>query len=717
MSDLLSTSDKQLSIRRTSLHSSKTTAEHLQLGAALYIRQSTGTQLREHQESTARQYALQDRLVALGWARDQVVVIDEDLGVSGSGSVKRRGFARLLKLITDQQIGIVIGLEMSRLARNSKDWSDLFEVCAIFHTLIADEDGVFDPVDPNDRLVLGLKGIIAEMELHTMKVRLERGRMNKAARGELFHDVPVGYVLDARGLPIFDPDESARHVMKFFFELFDRLGSSHGLFHYLVEHNILLPFRENRRDLSGTIDWRLPSKTTVYGLLKNPLYAGAFGYRRYKRYGQKSKEKGGRKHLPPEQWKVLIKDLHPAYITWEAYEKIQQRMRDNDNVGDRRGVPREGSALLAGIVRCAHCGRRLSPSYPCNSYPIYSCGRHRTMAGVSPCYSSIRCTTLDEFVESKILEAIGPSGVELSFRVIEDEVVRRAQLDTVYAHRVEQARYAKENSERRYRHVDPANRLVAAQLEREWEQSLIELESATQQLHQFRNASPIRLSDIERERLRTACTDIRQLWKSNATLVERKQIARLLLTQVDVDVQHNSDQVQVTLHWSGGFESVHQIIRTVLQFQQLDGYQSLIDRALSLTLSGCSAPQVAVILQQEGYRCPRHFKPLSASTIIKLLMANPAAKKQLTAPDLTSHQWLAGDLARVITVPEKRLKDWVTRGWVSAIQRPHGREWIIFADEQELARLQALARRQTGQGRPLPPEELRIPSPISRENP
>ena len=264
MSDLLSTSDKQLSIRRTSLHSSKTTAEHLQLGAALYIRQSTGTQLREHQESTARQYALQDRLVALGWARDQVVVIDEDLGVSGSGSVKRRGFARLLKLITDQQIGIVIGLEMSRLARNSKDWSDLFEVCAIFHTLIADEDGVFDPVDPNDRLVLGLKGIIAEMELHTMKVRLERGRMNKAARGELFHDVPVGYVLDARGLPIFDPDESARHVMKFFFELFDRLGSSHGLFHYLVEHNILLPFRENRRDLSGTIDWRLPSKTTVY---------------------------------------------------------------------------------------------------------------------------------------------------------------------------------------------------------------------------------------------------------------------------------------------------------------------------------------------------------------------------------------------------------------------------------------------------------------------
>jgi DNA invertase Pin-like site-specific DNA recombinase len=368
-------------------------------------------------------------------------VIDEDLGVSGSGSANRNGFRRLLKLITDQQIGIVMGLEMSRLARNSKDWSDLFEVCAIFHTLIADEDGVFDPVEPNDRLILGLKGIIAEMELHTMKVRLERGRMNKAQRGELFHDVPVGYVLDGSGLPMLDPDESARQVVKLFFEQFRVLGSSNGLFHYLAEHDIRLPFRANRRDLSETIDWRLPSKTTVYGLLKHPLYAGAFGYCRLQKYPQKSQSKPGKKHLPPEQWKVLIKDIHPAYITWDEYEKIQQQLRDNDHVGDRRGVPREGTALLAGLVRCSHCGRRLSASYPGNSHPIYRCGRHRTMAGASACYSTIRCATLDEFVESKILEAISPAGVELSLRVIEDEKARREQLDSLYANRVAQARF------------------------------------------------------------------------------------------------------------------------------------------------------------------------------------------------------------------------------------------------------------------------------------
>lgn len=695
--------------------SSKITTEHLQLQAALYIRQSTGAQLREHQESTARQYALRDRLIAMGWPQNQIVVIDEDLGLSGSGTADRVGFRRLLKLITDHQIGMVIGLEMSRLARNSKDWGDLFEVCAIFQTLIADEDGVFNPVDPNDRLVLGLKGIIAELELHTMKVRLERGRMNKASRGELFHDVPVGYMLDSRGLPVLDPDESARHVMKFFFELFQTIGSASGLFRHLAEHNIRLPFRENRRDGSSSIDWRLPGKATVYGLLKHPLYAGAFGYRRFRRYSPKTQGKPGKKHLPPDQWKVLIKDLHPAYITWEDYDRIQQQLSDNDNVGDRRGTVREGSALLAGIVRCSHCGRRLSPGYPRNSHPIYSCGRHRTMAGVTPCYSSIRCATLDDFVEAKITEALGPASVDLSLRVIEDEETRRTQLDTLYAHRVEQARFAVESSERRYRHVDPANRLVAARLEREWETSLAELESALQQLNQFRNATPVQLSDFDRDRLRQACAEMTEIWPSEASLIERKQIARLLLTQVEVDVQNNSDQVHVTLHWSGGFESVYKIARSVQKFDQLDGYQNLIDRALGLALSGRSAPEIAETLQPEGYLCPRQMRAISASMVNKLLLQDPPAHKQLNAPDLLPDQWLAVDLARRLSIPTKRLKDWVTRGWAVAAQRPHGRVWVIIANAQEVARLQALARLQMGQGSPLPPKELRIPLAISRE--
>jgi hypothetical protein len=604
---------------------------------------------------------------------------------------------------------------MSRLARNSKDWHDLFEVCGIFHTLIADEDGVYDPHDPNERQVLGMKGIIAEMELHTMKVRLERGRLNKAQRGELFHDVPVGYLLDQRGLPMLDTDESARHAMTMFFELFQTLGSSHALFQYLAEHNIRLPFRENRRDLGGNIDWHLPAKTTVYAVLRHPLYAGAYGYRRQQRYRQKNPKKSGKKYLPPDQWKVLIKDIHPAYISWEQFERNQQRLSDNDNLGDRRGAVREGLALLAGIVRCAHCGRRLSPHYPRKSHAIYACGRHRTMAGVEPCYSSIRCRTLDDFVASKLLEAISPAGVDLSLRVIEDEQARREHLDTLHVHRVERARYAVDVAERRYRHVDPANRLVAAQLERQWETALGELDLATEQLDQLRATAPVKLSDFEQECLRAACTDVSAVWQNGATLQERKQIARLLLQRVEVDVQNNSERVCIRLHWSGGFESAHEITRTVQQFDQLESYETLIDRVLELTLAGKRTPEVALILQSEGYRAPRHDKPISAMMVEKLLRNHRRCHRQLTDPDLEADQWRSGELANTLGIPEKRLKHWVTRGWATTIQRPFGRAWVIFADQREVERLQALARRQTGQGRPKPPEELRTPARIPRK--
>ncbi|MDH5626106.1 MAG: recombinase family protein [Nitrospira sp.] len=696
--------------------SAKISEEHLQLGAALYVRQSTSAQLREHQESTARQYALKDRLVAFGWPDDRVIVIDDDLGISGSGHTERPGFRRLLKLVTDQQVGVVLGLEMSRLARNSKDWHDLFEVCAIFHTLIADEDGVFDPQDPNDRLVLGLKGIIAELELHTMKVRLERGRLNKAQRGELFHDVPVGYVLDEQGLPQLDPDESARHVMKIFFDLFESLGSSHALFHHLAQNNIRLPFRENRRGQSSRIDWRLPGKTTVYELLKHPLYAGAYGYGRRKNYRQKQGKQQRQKHLPPDQWKVLIKDLYPAYISWAGYESNQHRLRENDNVGDRSGPVRGGSALLAGIVMCAHCGRRLSPSYPRNTHAIYQCGRHRTVAHAEPCHSSIRCATLDEFVASKLLDVLAPAGVDLSLQVIEDEQTRREQLGALHGDRVEQARYAVDLAERRFKHVDPANRLVAGRLEREWEAALAELEVATTELDQLRSRQPVKLSDAERQGLRKTCGDIVSLWRERATVAERKQIVRLLLRRVEVEVHNNTERVSVRLHWSGGFESSHEITRTVMQFHQLDAYEQLIDRVLQLTLAGQRTPQVAAILEREGFRSPRSDTPISPMMVQKLLLEQPRCREQLTNPSLEPHHWRSAYLARELGIPEKRLKDWVTRGWASAIQRPFGRVWIIYADERELQRLQQLASSQTGQGRPAPTEKLRTPTPISRGN-
>ena len=699
---------------RAAIVSPKITREHLRLGAALYVRQSNLSQLREHQESTARQYALKNHLVAFGWPDEQVTVIDDDLGGSGSGSADRPGFRRLLNLVTEGQVGIVLGLEMSRLARNSKDWHDLFEVCAIYHALIADEDGVFDPQDPNDRLVLGLKGIIAELELHTMKVRLERNRLNKAQRGELFHDVPVGYVLNEQGLPELDPDESARHVMKTFFQRFEQLGSSHALFHHLAEQDIKLPFRENKRDPAGPIDWRLPAKTTVYELLIHPLHAGAYGYGRRQRYGQKNGMKRGEKYLPPDQWKVLIKDRHPAYITWSDYQRNQQRLRENDNVGDRRGAVRGGSALLAGLVFCT-CGRRLSPVYPQGSHAVYYCIRHHNMARIEPCQNSIRCAVLDEFLEEKLLEALSPAGADLSLRVIEDEQTRCKELETLHVHRAEQARYAADLAERRFKHADPANRLVAGRLEREWETSLAEMEAAGGELDRFRCQQSVGLGTGEKEELRRACEDVSSLWREGATAGERKQIVRLLLRRVEVEVQNNSERVSVRLHWSGGFESSYEITRPVMRFDQLEVYDALMDRVLELTLSGKRSREVATILEREGFHSPRSDKPISADTVQKLLVER--CREQLTNPCLSPNEWRSGDLAQQLGIPEKRLKSWVTRGWAVAKQRPFGRVWVIYADEQELARLHELVRCQTGQGRPSPPENLWTPSALPRKNP
>jgi DNA invertase Pin-like site-specific DNA recombinase len=695
--------------------SHKIAEEHLQLAAALYIRQSSGAQLRDHRESTARQYGLKDLLVAFGWPEERVVVIDDDLGVSGTGREERPGFRRLLQLVTDHEVGIVLGLEMSRLARNSRDWHDLFEVCAIFHTLIADEDGVFDPQDQNDRLVLGLKGIIAEMELYTMKVRLERGRLNKAQRGELFHDVPVGYVLDERGLPQFDPDESARHVMKMFFELFESIGSSHGLFCHLAEHQIKLPFRANRRDPTAPIDWRVPAMDTVYGILKHPLYAGAYGYRRRKRYSDKSGKRKGSKFLPPDQWKVLIKDRHPAYITWSQYESNQRRLRENDNVGDRSGPVRDGSALLAGMIWCARCHRRLSPQYAHHGHARYSCGRHHTVAQAESCHNSIRCATLDEFVTAKVLEVLSPAGVDLSLRVIEDEQARREQLDSLYAHHVDQARYAVDLAERRFKHVDPANRLVASRLEGEWEAALAELQRARKELDQLRMRQPVKLSDAEREELRRTCEDVARLWSHGATIEERKQIVRLLLRRVEMEVHNNTERVSVRLHWSGGFESSYVIKRTVMQFCQLEAYEQLLDRVLGLTLAGKRSPEVASILEREGFRSPRSHTPISSLMVQKLLWEQPRCREELTNPPLEPSHWRSDELAKELGMPEKKLKEWVRRGWVNAIRRPFGRVWVICADEQEVARLRRLRGSQTGQGRPRPPEALRTPAPIPRK--
>lgn len=669
---------------------------HLQLDAVIYVRQSANHQMLDHQESTARQYALKDRVLQLGWQEEQVVIIDDDLGISGTGRAERPGFRRLLKLVTEQQVGIVVGLEMSRLARNSKDWSDLFEVCAIFQALLADEDGVFEPNDPNDRLVLGLKGILSEMELHTMKVRLERGRLNKARRGDLFADVPVGFVRDEKGLPQLDPDESARHAVRMFFELFQSVGSSQGLFRYLAEHDLKLPFRQRSR-LGSPIEWRVPAMSSVYEMLRHPLYAGCYSFGRKKSYKDpRLKRRGEPKHLPPEQWQVCIQNRYPGYITWEQFERNQQRLSDNCSWKDRTGPVRQGSALLGGIIFCKHCGRRMSPRYTGKDHGFYDCSRHRTVTRGKSCGNHIGSKLLDAVVADKLLEALEPGSVDLSLRVVEDEATRRQQLETLLAQRVQQAVYAAELAERRYKEVDPANRLVARTLERDWNAALQTHQSAAAELEQMRLARPVMLGEEERRRIHDACRDVRELWHSRVTLEQRKQVVRLLLERVEVDVHNDSDRTTVAIHWSGGFESCFDITRNVVRFDQMESYEQLLERTLEMAKAGMRAKEIAPVLAKEGFHSPMSATSISRHMVAKLMNSVPRCIKELRDPDVEENQWQLPELAKRLGVSQKRVKNWVQQGLATAAQRPFGRMWVICADDEELRRLGELASRGCG---------------------
>lgn len=397
--------------------SPKVLPSHLERLAIVYVRQSSPTQVLEHRESTARQYGFAEQAVAFGWPRERVLIIDEDLGKSGRTAEGRSGFQRLITEVTLNHVGMVLGLEMSRLARSSKDWHAFFEMCAVFGTLIADADGVYDGNDPNDRLLLGLKGIMSEMELHIMRNRLERGRDNKAQRGELFFSVPVGYVILPTGEVDFDPDEQAQEVIRLIFDKFDELGTVYGLFHWLIRNDIKLPIRPKAGAKKGQLDWRRLSLSTLANVLAHPIYAGAYAYGRQsadpKRKLSPTKY---RPRVPMEQWKVLLKDQLPAYITWERYLQNRERIKQNRNRFDCQGAPRSGVTLLSGLLVCGHCGRRMRTLYHAHGKAQYHCNQ-RELAGLAPRCPGLAARAVDDLVAQQVLRALEPAAVELSLRV------------------------------------------------------------------------------------------------------------------------------------------------------------------------------------------------------------------------------------------------------------------------------------------------------------
>ena len=463
----------------------KVTAAHLARDAYLYVRQSTVRQVFENLESQKRQYALRQRAVALGWTTEQVVVIDSDLGQSGAHASDREGFQRLVGDVGLGKAGIVMGLEVSRLARNSADWHRLLEICALTDTLILDEDGLYDPAHFNDRLLLGLKGTMSEAELHVLKARLRGGVLNKAKRGELWMAPPVGLIYDPEGRVVLDPDEQVQRAVRLLFETFRRTGTATATVQAFRQDAVLFPRRLRTGPDKGELLWAELAHSRVLQIIHNPRYAGAFVFGRTR---TRPRVAGGSTQLrmPQEEWTVLIPDVYEGYIPWSEYLANQQRLRDNAAAfgHDRRhGPPREGPALLQGLVMCGRCGRQMTVAYhqyKCGLVPDYVCQKDGIEAGASPC-QRIAGRSIDQAVGELLIDMVSPLTLQSAMAVQEELQTRLDEADRLQQQQVERARYEADLSRRRYMNVDPGNRLVADSLEAEWNERLRRLDEAQQE--------------------------------------------------------------------------------------------------------------------------------------------------------------------------------------------------------------------------------------------
>jgi DNA invertase Pin-like site-specific DNA recombinase/predicted DNA-binding transcriptional regulator AlpA len=535
----------------------KITASHLSRQAIVYLRQSSAAQVEHNRESTERQYALASKARALGWPEERVVVIDEDLGLSGSGAVARSGFARLTAEVALARVGLVLGLEVSRLARNNAEWYRLIDLAGLTDTLIGDADGLYHPALFNDRLLLGLKGTMSEAELHVLRARLNGGIRNKAARGELRRGLPVGFVWgEEDGEVCFHPDEAVLTALRTVFAHFAEAGSARRVWLWFCSEGLKFPLQMHQ---GAEIRWVKASYTAIHHVLTNPVYAGAYAY------GKTRQETildaaGGRKkrlrHLPRGEWQVLIPEHHPGFIDWQTYEANQERIARNTRPGPHKagGAVREGGALLQGLARCGHCGRRLHTHYRGrNASPGYHCPGKVLVEGRGVYCLNIGGVQIDEAVTRAFIGALEPAGLAATLAAAERLESDREAVLKQWRLGVERASYEAQRAERRYRAVDPDNRLVARGLEREWEERLRALDTAKAELERRERQRPRVIPQAERDRLLALGPDLAAVWQAATTTPrDRKELLRTLLEEVIIQVERDQAAAHLTLRWKGG---------------------------------------------------------------------------------------------------------------------------------------------------------------------
>jgi DNA invertase Pin-like site-specific DNA recombinase len=689
---------------------SKITGRHRERLAVVYVRQSTRQQVEGHQESTRLQYALVDRAVTLGWEASRVLVIDDDLGKSGARSEHRAGFQRLVAEISLGHVGLVLGTEMSRLARSGKDWYQLLELSALGGSLLADTDGVYDPSEYNDRLLLGLKGTMSEAELYLINQRMRAGRVNKARRGELAISLPVGYWRRPSGGAVLDPDEQVQHVVRLVFAKFAQIGSIQGVVRFLVENGIEMGVRRRSGPDKGEIVWKRPARATVTCMLNSPVYAGVYVYgRRPANHAAPRDGRGGarRRTARREDYQAWIEDALPAYITLAQYEANLERLKANRSHGDVPRSVRYGPALLAGLLRCGRCGRRMTVGYHVDAGKprvSYNCFGARSEWGGPHCQHVVgRC--LDPFVAEQVLAVLAPDAVEIHLQAVQQALADRAAVEKLWRQRLERAQQEVDRARRSYRLAEPENRLVTRHLEREWEQAPASQRDLAEEWDRFQRRALEQFTSKDQDIIRQAATDLPRLWQApGVTHSDRKEVVRAVLDEITVTVRGHSELVDLTLHWAGGHTTAAVVRRPIQYFEHLSYYPDLERRALELADTGLTAVKIADQLNQDGYRSARGDDPIRRRVVLQILHRNggplPVQVRPLPADPAEApreHEWWLADLSARLGCTAGTVRKWLAEGHLTGRQETqHPHRWILHAPPDKIAQLEARLAKARG---------------------
>ena len=661
------------------------TAGHRSRLAVVYVRQSSPHQVIHHTESQRRQRHLTQRAKELGWSAEQIEVVDEDQGETASRSGRRFGFEEMVAMAALGKIGIIFGLEVSRLARGNRDWYHLLDVCGITGTVIADEEALYDPGIYNDRLLLGLKGTMSEAELHLIKQRLVESARAKAKRGRLRRRLAPGLIWDEAGRIQKDPDEQVVAAIELVLQRFDQVGTIHQTHISLLEDGVELPVRVGR---GNGIEWKPPTPQRIGRILKNPMYAGAyvFGRRQTEEFLDASiRPKKRQKEVGQDQWHALLKDHHEGYLSWEQYETNQQRIRSNWPGKSGSGAPREGESLLQKLVQCGRCGRPMHVAYGKDARQIrYVCKRARAQTGAPIC-QGFGAWRLERAVEALLLECLSPLGMEAMIEaaklVAEDNATER----TRWQQKIERARYEAQLARRQYDAVDPDNRLVGRELERRFEKALSEREWTESEAEQHLQALQKPLSAIEEQQLKSYAKDLATFWKAPTTRPQdRKRIARCLIESVVVTADRDSTKLKAIVHWTGGEETTVEVAKGKTGVHRFVSPPELVDLIRTLAAEFSDA-QIARILHRKRLKTPkgRSFEAYHVANVRTKYGIRPGPIVPVQGADV----YTAEEAGKLLEVDRGTVIRWVEVGLLKGRQVTSGAPWRIVVTQEDMQKL------------------------------